>query len=47
MACFCRMEVKFEQYNINIFCLTNKIAIKTCDISGTSITHVDKQNWYG
>ena len=22
-ACFCRMWVKFEQCNINVFCLTN------------------------
>ena len=35
MACFCRTEVKFEEYNINIFCLTNKIAIK----HATSVEH--------
>ena len=44
MACFCRTGVKFEQCNIDIFCLTNKITIKTYDINRTLITHVDKQN---
>ena len=29
----------FEQYT--------KINIKTYEINGTSIAHVDKQNWYG
>ena len=33
MACFCRTGVKFERYN--------KINIKTYDINGTSIIHVD------
>ena len=44
MACFCRTRVNFEQCNINIFCLTNKITIKTYDINGASVTHVHKQN---
>ena len=47
MPWFCRTAVKFEQCNINIFCLTNKSTIKTYHINVTSITHVDKQNWYG
>ena len=32
MACFCRTGVIFEECNLNIFCLTNKTTIKTCDI---------------
>ena len=37
MTCFCHMGdgeggVKFKQYSINIFRLTNKITIKTYDI---------------
>ena len=36
MTCFCRTGIKFEQ--------CNKINIKTYDIDGASVTHVDKQN---
>ena len=47
MACFCGTGVRIQQCNINIFCWTNKITIKTYDTNWTSITHVNKQNWYG
>ena len=50
ITCFCPTGLSLN--NINTFCLTkyilfNKITIKIYNINGTSITHADKQNWYG
>ena len=43
ITCFCPTGLSFNNV-IYIYILFNKITIKTYDINGTSITHVDKQN---
>ena len=37
------MQYRYILFNkLDLFCLTNKITIKTYDVNRTSITHVDK-----